>query len=107
LATGAALDIAMARYRGKQTGENSLLQTIIELLNPGDILLADRYYATFANIDRAQRKGYDLVMRSHHKRKLDFRRGFKQGSYDQVVAYLKPPITQMFSDLLTCTNRPK
>ena len=91
LATGAALDIAMAPYRGKQTGENSLLQTIIELLNPGDILLADRYYATFANIDRAQRKGYDLVMRSHHKRKLDFRRGFKQGSYDQVVAYLKPP----------------
>ena len=90
LATGAALDIAMAPYRGKQTGENSLLQCIIELLFPGDILLADRYYATFANIDRAQRKGYDLVMRSHHKRKIDFRRGFKQGSYDQVVAYEKP-----------------
>jgi len=29
-------------------------------------------------------------MRSHHKRKIDFRRGFKQGSYDQVVAYCKP-----------------
>jgi len=41
LATGAALDIAMAPYRGKQTGENSLLQTIIDLLFPGDILLAD------------------------------------------------------------------
>lgn len=91
LATGAALDIAMAPYKGKQTGENSLLQTIIELLFPGDILLADRYYATFANIDRAQRKGYDLVMRSHHKRKVDFRRGFKQGPYDQIVAYEKPP----------------
>lgn len=35
--------------------------------------------------------GYDLVMRSHHKRKLDFRRGFKQGSYDQIVIYMKPP----------------
>lgn len=91
LATGAVLDIAMAPYRGKQTGENSLLQTLIELLFPGDILLADRYYATFANIERAQRKGYDLVMRSHHKRKVDFRRGFKQGSYDQVVIYHKPP----------------
>lgn len=91
LATGAAFDIAMAPYRGKQTGENSLLQSIIEMLFPGDILLADRYYATFANIDRAQRMGYDLVMRSHHKRKLDFRRGFKQGSFDQVVVYEKPP----------------
>lgn len=90
LATGAALDVAMAPYRGKKTGENSLLQSIIELLFPGDILLADRYYATFANIDRAQRKGYDVVMRSHHKRKVDFRCGFKQGSYDQVVAYAKP-----------------
>lgn len=91
LATGAALDIAMAPYKGKQTGENSLLQSIIDLLFPGDILLADRYYATFANIDRAQRKGYDLVMRSHHKRTIDFRRGYKQGRYDQVVAYKKPP----------------
>ena len=42
LGTGAVLDIAMAPYRGKQTGENSLLQTIIGLLIPGDILLADR-----------------------------------------------------------------
>jgi putative transposase len=90
LATGAALDIATAPYRGKQTGENSLLQKIIDLLRPGDILLADRYYATFANIHRAYREGYDLVMRSHHKRKIDFRRGFKQGSYDQIVVYHKP-----------------
>ena len=91
LATGAALDVSMAPYRGKQTGENSLLQLLIGLLFPGDILLADRYYATYGNICQAQRGGYDLVMRAHHKRKIDFRRGFKQGSYDQVVAYPKPP----------------
>ncbi len=30
-------------------------------------------------------------MRSHHNRKIDFRRGYKQGSYDQIVAYPKPP----------------
>jgi hypothetical protein len=91
LSTGAALDVAMAPYRGKQTGENSLLQLLIGLLFPGDILLADRYYATYGNIHQAQRGGYDVVMRSHHKRKIDFRRGFKQGSYDQIVAYRKPP----------------
>ena len=90
LSTGAALDVAMAPYRGKQTGENSLLQTLIGLLFPGDILLADRYYATFGNMHRAIAGGYDVVMRAHHKRKIDFRRGFKQGSYDQIVAYLKP-----------------
>ncbi len=89
-ASGAVLDIAMAPYRGKETGENSLLQTIIDLLFPGEILLADRYYATFANIHRAYRQGYDVVMRAHHKRKIDFRKGYKQGSCDQVVAYHKP-----------------
>ncbi|TWU51594.1 hypothetical protein Poly59_31870 [Rubripirellula reticaptiva] len=46
LASGAVLDIATAPYRGKETGENSLLQTIIDLIFPGEILLADRYYAT-------------------------------------------------------------
>jgi len=91
LSTGAALDIAMGRYRGKQTGENSLLQAIKHLLFPGDILLADRYYATFGNIYQAIEGGYHIVMRAHHKRKIDFRRGFKQGSYDQIVAYHKPP----------------
>lgn len=91
LSTGAALDVAMGRYRGKQTGENSLFQAINCLLFPGDILLADRYYATFGNIYQAIRGGYHIVMRAHHKRKIDFRRGFKQGSYDQLVAYHKPP----------------
>ncbi|MCO8123569.1 IS4 family transposase [Stieleria sp. TO1_6] len=90
LGSGAALEIAMAPYRGKETGENSLLQTIIGLLFPGEILLADRYYATFANIHGAYRRGYDVVMRAHHKRKIDFRKGYKQGSCDQIVAYHKP-----------------
>ena len=90
LSTGAALDIAVGPYRGKQTGENSLFQAISKLLFPGDILLADRYYATFGNIYQAIKGGYHVVMRSHHKREIDFRRGFKQGSYDQIVAYPKP-----------------
>ena len=90
LSTGAALEIAMAPYRGKQTGENSLLQSIKHLLFPGDILLADRCYATFGNIYQAIQGGYHIVMRPHHQRKIDFRRGLKQGSYDQVVAYHKP-----------------
>lgn len=91
LATGAALDIAMGPFKGKDTGENSLLQKIVNMIKSGDILLADRYYATFGNIYQAYKNGYSIVMRSHHKRQIDFRRGFKQGSYDQVVAYPKPP----------------
>jgi len=58
LATGAAMEIAMGRYRGKQTGELSLFQAINHLVFPGDIQLADRYYATFVTIYQAISGGY-------------------------------------------------
>jgi len=99
LSTGAVLDIAMGRYRGKKTGENSLLQEINHLLFPGDILLADRYYATFGNIHQAIKGGYHVVMRAHHKRKIDFRSGFKLGSYDQIVVYPKPPVRPVWMSI--------
>lgn len=47
LATGAINHLAMSPYQGKQTGETSLLRTILERILPGRILLADRYYANF------------------------------------------------------------
>lgn len=105
LSTGAALDIAMGPFRGKQTGENSLLQTINNLLFPGDILLADRHYANYGNIYQAIIGCYDVVMRSHHRRKIDFRRGVKQGPCDQIVEYLKPdhrPIGMSKGDYQKC-----
>lgn len=105
LATGAALRVAFAPYSGKLTGENSMLQSIKDSILPGEVLLADRYYATFGNIQHAYKTGYDIVMRSHHKRKLDFRKGFKQGSCDQIVAYHKPkrkPVWMSHSDFAHC-----
>ncbi len=47
LATGAIKDMAIGPYKGKQTGESSLLRRLLDLISPGTILLADRYYATF------------------------------------------------------------
>ena len=107
LRTGAALDVAMGPYRGKQTGENSLLQLLLGLLLPGDILLADRHYASYGNIQQACQGKYDVVMRAHHKRKIDFRRGFKQGGYDQIVAYHKPkrrPVWMSKREFLKCPD---
>jgi len=34
--------------------------------------------------------GIDLVARAHHLRKIDFRKGLKQGYLDQLVSYPKP-----------------
>lgn len=107
LSTGAALDVAIAPFKGKRTGENSLLQKLIGMLLPGDILLADSYYATHGNIHQALRGGYDIVMRASSSRKIDFRRGLKQGSYDQIVAYCKPshrPVWMSKQDFRECDD---
>jgi putative transposase len=90
LATGAINLTALGAYKGKQTGETSLLRSILYRILPGRILLADRYYASFWLMAQSERKQIDLVARVHHKRKVDFRKGLKQGYLDQLVAYHKP-----------------
>ncbi|WP_372725545.1 IS4 family transposase [Novipirellula sp.] len=90
LATGAVNSLAVAQYAGKQTGETSLLRGIIHRISPGNILLADRYYASFWFLALSKTHGIDLVARAHHLRKIDFRKGLKLGYLDQLVAYHKP-----------------
>ena len=90
LATGAINLTTLGAYKGKQTGETSLLRSILDRILPGRILLADRYYASFWLMAQSELKGIDLVARVHHKRKVDFRKGLKQGYLYQLVAYHKP-----------------
>jgi hypothetical protein len=90
LATGAINHMAIGPHKGKETGETSLLRTILDRILPGRILLADRLYASFWLLAAGEMRDVDLVARVHHSRKVDFRRGLKQGYLDQLVAYDKP-----------------
>jgi hypothetical protein len=47
LAVGTVLDYAIGAYKGKGTGEQSLLRGILDCVNVNDILLGDRYYPSF------------------------------------------------------------
>ena len=98
LATGAANRVAMAPYQGKQTGETSLLRSVLHHVSPGRILLADRYYATFWLLAASEMRQIDLVARVHHLRSVDFRRGLKQGHFDQLVSYPKPQRPEWMSE---------
>lgn len=98
LATGAINFTAVSAYRGKQTGETSLLRTVLPRIPKGRILLADRYYASFWLLALSEIRGIDVVARVHHLRKVDFRRGLKQGCLDQLVSYAKPPRPEWLSD---------
>lgn len=91
LATGAVLDAALGPCRGKRTGENALLRTLADSLQPGDVLLVDRYFGGWFDLALWQRHGVDVVGRLHQLRQADFRKGQRLGTQDHVVAWPKPP----------------
>jgi hypothetical protein len=87
---GAALDAALGRYQGKETGENALLRTLAGAFEPGDVVLGDRYYGGWFDLALWQRRGVDVVVRLHQLRTADFRRGRRLGRGDHAVRWPKP-----------------
>ena len=51
-ARGNLPEAAIGKYQGKQTGENSLLRTLYDVLGEGDVVLADRYFSGWCDIAR-------------------------------------------------------
>src|SRR5258707_2134675 len=79
LATGSVVDFAFAAHEGKGTGEGNLLRGMLDTMNRGDVLVADRYHPSFITIGALRRRGVDMVSVSHHARKVDFSEGIQLG----------------------------
>lgn len=90
LATGAALEAAIGKYQGKQTGENALFRRTWDGLCAGDVALGDRYYGSYFDIALLRQRGVDSVCRLHQLRVTDFRRGRRLGKEDHIVSWSKP-----------------
>jgi putative transposase len=90
LATGVVRDLAMGPYKGKETGETALVRTLLDGLEPGEIVLGDRYFASYFMIAALIQRGVDCLFRMHQRRKFDFHRGRRLGSEDHVVTWTKP-----------------
>ena len=80
LAVGTALEAAIGKYEGKQTGENSLFRGLHDSLASGDIVLADRYFSGWFDIALPLCRGVDSLIRKHQKRHTDFRTGPRLGA---------------------------
>lgn len=94
LGTGAVLDAAIGRYRGKGGDEQSLLRSILDTLEHGDLLLGDAYYATYFLLCSLRARGSDAVFEQYgaRARSTDFRRGQRLGSRDHLIVLQKPAI---------------
>lgn len=90
LATGAVVDFDFAAHEGKGTGEGTLLRGMLDTLNSGDILVADRYHPSYITIAALLRRGVDMVSVSHQSRNVDFSKGIQLGENDHMVEWKKP-----------------
>jgi hypothetical protein len=89
LAVGTVLDAAFCPFEGKHTGETALWRMLRHNLEPGDILLADRYHCSYWEMAEALQRGTQVVARLHQRRKNDFRRGQRLGKDDYLMTWTK------------------
>jgi hypothetical protein len=90
LATGSCVDYAIGPYQGKGRGETSLFSLLFQSLGKHDLLLADRYYTSYAIIAKLMQQGTSLVFRQRSTVKTDFRRGQRLGAKDHIINVKKP-----------------
>jgi hypothetical protein len=90
LAAGTVLEAMIGKYKGKQTGENSLFRALHDALAEGDVVLADRYFSGWCDLALLAQRGVDLVVRKHQLRRTDFRMGKRLGKGDHLVVWARP-----------------
>jgi len=92
LGSGAVLDAAMGPYQGKETGEHALFRQLLNTLESGDVVLADRYYCSYWLIALLLAMRVDVIFGQNGARKTDFRKGKRLGARDHIVEWTKPRV---------------
>jgi hypothetical protein len=92
LGSGALLNAATGPCKGKGGDEQTLLRSMLDTLNDGDILLGDAYYATYFLLCELVRRGVDGLFEQYgaRKRRTDFRKGMRFGERDHLIELTKP-----------------
>lgn len=92
LASGALINAAIGNFQGKGGDEQTLLRSIQDTFQTGDIVLGDAFFATYFFIAAMQTRGVDILMEQHgsRKRATDFRRGQRLGVRDHIIVIDKP-----------------
>jgi hypothetical protein len=82
---------AMLRYAfgNKHDQENHLARRLLDGLDKGDVLLADRGFCSYGLFGVMLARGVDCVMRLHGCRRRDLRQGKRLGKNDRVVNWRK------------------
>ncbi len=90
LSVGTVREATLNPYKGKETGEATMLRALVDQLAEGDLLVGDRCYANYWLIALARKRGLDVVFRQHQRRRVDFRTGRRLGRDDHLITWAKP-----------------
>jgi hypothetical protein len=90
LSVGTVIAYATGPYQGKGTGETTLFSQLLSHIANSTLLLADRYYCTWAIIASILQQGGHVLVQNHAQRKPDFRLGQRLGPRDHLVTWKKP-----------------
>ncbi len=109
LSSGALLNAAIDPYKGKGANELTLLRSIEDTLDSGDILLGDAYFPTYFFIDRMLKQRIDILMEQQGSRKqvTGFRKGKHLGPKDHLIQLSKPKIKPEWIDDSTWKEAPE
>jgi hypothetical protein len=92
LGSGVLLNAAIGPYKGKGADEQTLLRSILDTLESGDLLVGDAFYATYFLLCSLRERGIDAVFEQHgaRQRTTDFRCGQRLGPRDHLIVLHKP-----------------
>lgn len=87
--------LASGAWLGFDTGpylqsELALAAGLWALLNPGEVLLADRNFSSYRGLASVVARQADAVCRWHASRTADLRRGQRRGPLDREVVWTRP-----------------
>jgi hypothetical protein len=86
-ATGAVGDVALGPWR---FSELRLWRRLWHLLSPGEVVVGDCFYCSFAHLVGLRQRGVEGVFRLHQRRPADFRCGERLGKNDRLVTWRRP-----------------
>ena len=89
LATGAMTAFARESLKGS---ERPLFRSLWNMLNPGDVVLADRGFCGYAEGYLLARQGVDWVMRNHANRTVGLSVRRRIGKNDRIVEWRKTKV---------------
>lgn len=92
LSGGGLLNAAIGPYQGKGADEQTLLRTLLDTFEPGDMVVGDSYYCTYFMLASLLERRVDVLFEQYgaRKRSTDFRTGQRLGSQDHLIVLHKP-----------------